>query len=136
MLERVEGALLAEGDRAHAVAGHAQAGQVVAHGARTLVAEGQVVVDGAALVAVALDRHLGRAMVLQPEAVLLEQRARLVAQLGPVVVEADVFERSALAARVVDGEVLAAGAAATGPRSCPARPSTGCSGSGVAVAGG
>src|SRR5438552_15047304 len=105
----VVGALLPVGDRGQAIGGHAEAHEVVAGRARALVPQGQVVVHGPALVAVALDRHLGLPMVLEPEGVLLQDGPRLVAEVGLVIVEVHVLERPVLAARVVDREVLARG---------------------------
>ena len=74
-----------------------EAHEVVAGGAGALLAEGEVVLDGAALVAVALDGHPHLAPALEPERVLLEGRPRLVGEGGAVVLEADVGERAALA---------------------------------------
>src|SRR5687768_7363851 len=94
---RVERPLLSVGDGGEAVPGHSQAHQVIPSGPRALLAEGEVVVGGAALVAMPLDRDLGRAMVLQPEGVFLEEAAGLVAQPRLVVLEEDVGQRAALA---------------------------------------
>src|SRR5687768_1807839 len=79
-VERIERPFLAVGDRLQPVCGHAERDEVVARGARALVAKGEVVLRGAALVAVAFHRDLGGAMVLQPERVLLEHGAGLVAE--------------------------------------------------------
>ena len=64
--------------------------EVIAGGPRALLAEGEVVVGRAALVAMALDGDLRRAVVLHPERVLLEDAARRVGEPRLVVVEMDV----------------------------------------------
>src|SRR5438132_4265917 len=105
----IDGPLLAVGGRAQPVRGHAQAGQVVARDLRALVPEREVVLHGAALVAVALHHDLGLAVVLHPQGVLLQDAAGLVGELGLVVLEVDVGQRPTLAGDVGDREVRARG---------------------------
>src|SRR5258706_15524706 len=62
----IEGALLAIADGAHAVAFHAERGQEVACRVRAAVAEGEVVLLGALLVAVAFDEQTVLAVPLEP----------------------------------------------------------------------
>src|SRR5262245_49161209 len=66
---RAHGDLLAVGDRLHAVRGHAQRDQVVVGRLGAPLAQRQVVLDGAALVAVALDRDLDEVELLERLAV-------------------------------------------------------------------
>src|SRR5262252_2848755 len=94
---RGERAFLAEGDDLHAVARDAEAREVVARRAGALLAEREVVLGRAALVAVALDRDVSAALALQPVRVLLEDAARLVAERRAVELEVDVGERAAFA---------------------------------------
>src|SRR3954464_5252028 len=75
-------ALLAVGDRAHAVRLDTARGQIVAHRLRAPGAERDVVFARAALVGVALDRE-GIAIVLaEPLRLLFERRDRLRGELG------------------------------------------------------
>src|SRR5204863_8196475 len=73
----IERPLLPVGDRAQAIGRHAEAREIVARGAGPLLAEREVVLYGSPFVAMPLDHHLGAAVALQPERVLLEHRARL-----------------------------------------------------------
>src|SRR5574341_571908 len=106
---RVERPLLAVRDDAQPCARDSQAREVVAHGARPLLAERQVVLDGAALVAVPLDDHADAALALQPQRVLLQDGARLVGERRAVVLEAHVCERAALAHVGPAGDVAPGG---------------------------
>src|SRR5262245_25398241 len=81
--------------------GDAAVDQVLLHGARTALAEREVVLLAAALVAVALDRdHLPARVRADRPDVLLEQHARVALERGAVVVEVDGLEQPALAVRV------------------------------------
>src|SRR5688572_26026883 len=99
--------LLAVGNRLQAVAGHAQGDEVVESRPRPALAEGEVVLDGAALVAVALDRHPEEVELLERLRVLGEHRAVRFPDVRAVVVEADVLEE-AHAVDLVRGHLLEA----------------------------
>ena len=82
---RVDRLLLAEGDGAQPLGRDTEAHQVVPRGPGPLVPERQVVLDGAARVAVTLDGHARVAMALEPDGVAVERRAGGVAERGGVV---------------------------------------------------
>src|SRR3989339_711646 len=81
--------LLAQRQGRDAPARDAEREIVVADRLGSLLAEGQVVGDGAALVAVAFDEHLPTAVLLDRGGVALEDRPRLVGENVAVVAEAD-----------------------------------------------
>src|SRR5207247_488161 len=86
----VEESLLAVGDGPQARLRDAQAHQVFLGRPGPLLAQGEVVLGGAALVAMSFDRDLGLAVTLQPEGVLLQGRPRVVREDGRGVVEGGV----------------------------------------------
>ena len=88
--------LLAVRHRLQAGGVDAQRDQVVVGGLRAPLAQRQVVLDRAALVAVALDRDAEEVELLQGVGVLRQDRAVAVAQVGAVVVEVDVGEQAHL----------------------------------------
>src|SRR5262249_11344952 len=103
-----DGALLAVGDRAHALRLDAARGEIVAHGLRAAGTERDVVLARTALVGVPLHGEGVLAVALQPLRLLLQRGDRLRRELGRVG-----FEEHAVAD--IDHEVLlAAGRRAAG----------------------
>src|SRR5688572_1322173 len=97
----IEGPFLSIGDGGQPVSGDAEVDEIVAGGAGALLAEGEVVIGGPALVAVALDGDFRRAMVLHPQRMFLEDAPRLVGEASLVVVEVDVGQRAPFTGGVV-----------------------------------
>src|SRR5438067_1920816 len=84
---------LALADDLNAVAADAEVDEVVADGGGAALAEGEVVLGGAARVAVPLHHHLRRRPALQPVGVLLQHRLGIVADCLRVEIEVGVAER-------------------------------------------
>src|SRR5262244_1509696 len=74
-------------DRAHPVGGNSLGNQELLHGRRSPVTESQVVLRGAAFVAVPLDGHLGLRIVAQEIRGLGQGFARIGPQVGLIQVE-------------------------------------------------
>ncbi len=92
-----ERALLAVGDRPDARSVHAERDEVFLRGVGAPVAQREVVLGRPALVAMPLDQELDRPVLLEPVRVRGQRRARVVAQVGLVVVEERVLQVAASA---------------------------------------
>src|SRR5690606_38479957 len=89
-------ALLAVRDRRDAVGRHAERGHEVAHGAGTTLAKGEVVLAGAALVAVTGDLDAQLATLLHATGVGLKHAARRVVEVRAVIGEVNLVEVAGL----------------------------------------
>src|SRR5262244_333788 len=87
VMPRILRPLLAVGDRLDAVGIDAERDEIILHGVGATLAERQVVLARAALVAMALDRDRVLPVLLQPRRLLLERVLRIGADLIAVVVE-------------------------------------------------
>jgi hypothetical protein len=85
----VDGLALAVGDDLDAVGGDAHGQEVVLGALGPLLAEGQVVFLGAALVAMPFDEDLGRPELREPGGVPVEDGPGVVADEGAVIIEID-----------------------------------------------
>src|SRR6266516_7377887 len=94
-----EGQLLAVADGRDALGGDALSHQVVLHGLRPLGPERQVVLDGAAAVAVPLELDLGAAVLAQPVEVAGERVTGGAVEVVAVVGEVDVLQDAVLLGR-------------------------------------
>src|SRR4051812_26467525 len=94
--------LFTVGDGAHAGAGHSQGGEIVAHGAGAALAQGEVVLVGAARVGVALDGHRELRLALEKVGVARQLLPGVVGEGALVVVEIDVRAEAAAAQLLVD----------------------------------
>src|SRR5713226_4347279 len=94
-----EGQLLAVADGRNALGGDALSHQVVLHGLRPLGPECQVVLDGAAAVAVPLELDLGVVVLAQPVEVAGERVTGGAVELVAVVGEMDVLQDAVLLGR-------------------------------------
>src|SRR5690606_16143181 len=90
--------LLAVADRRQALGRDAEADEVIARRGRPAGAEREVVLDGAAVVAVAFDLDARGRVRAEPFGVQAQRVARFAAQRRRVVVEVDVVERTIAAA--------------------------------------
>ena len=89
---RADGPFLAVADGAQPVGLDAQRGQVPFHGIRPTLAQRQIVLIGAPLVAVALDLHLDGGVRRQPLRVLLEHGLHVIPDIRLVEVKVDRFQ--------------------------------------------
>src|SRR5262249_41469330 len=89
--------LLAVADGRDAFAWDPKGDQVVARRGCALGAESEIVLDGAATVAVPLDLDLGLRVLAQPVGIHAQELARIVAQLEGIIGEVDILQGTLLA---------------------------------------
>ena len=105
-------------------------GEIVLHRLRAPGAEGQIVLDGAPAVAMALELDPRLRIVAQPLEVLVEDRARRLVEVVAVVVEVHVLQRAALGgpeafARAIEARIVPPRPSSAMPLSAPRRPRSG-----------